>query len=68
MQTDFQLPSAPPDSLHPACSTAARVETNLRGTMVMISVGSHEVWLTRDEALAVCDALPSAINQMPVKV
>jgi hypothetical protein len=49
-------------------STAAIVETNFTGSMLKISVGSQEVWLTRDEALAVCDALPSAINHMPVKI
>lgn len=68
MNTETSTQERTPGSLHPACSTAARVETNLRGTMVMISVGSQEVWLTRDEALAVCDALPSAINKMPVEV
>jgi len=49
-------------------STAAIVETNFTGSMLKISVGAQEVWLTRDEALAVCDALPTAINHMPVKI
>ena len=57
------------DSQQPATvATAARVETNFTGSMLKIAVGSQEVWLTRDEALAVCNALPSAINHMPVKI
>jgi len=55
-------------SVQPDGSTAAKVETNSTGSMLKISVGAQEVWLTRDEALAVCDALPSAINHMPVKI
>lgn len=49
-------------------STAATVKTNFTGSMLKISVESQEVWLTRDEALEVCNALPSAINHMPVKI
>ena len=56
------------ENIQPPETPPARVETNLRGTLVMIHVGSQDVWLSRDEALAVCDALPSAINHMPVKI
>ena len=42
--------------------------TNYPGTMLIIRLGTSELWLNRDEALTLAELLPGAINKLPVKI
>ncbi len=50
----------------------SKVTVKTTARLILVRVGPEptpfqEIWLTRNEALALLDALPSAINKLPTK-
>ena len=52
----------------PLAEAPLEVLTNYPGTMLIIRLGTSELWLNRDEALTLAELLPGAINKLPVKI
>ena len=52
----------------PTAEAPLEVLTNISGTILIIRLGTSELWLNRDEALTLAELLPGAINKMPVKI